>query len=171
MSAATLARLAQELSSREVRFVLIGLWGVNVHAGSGATIFATRDWDLFVPDDASTVLRAWEACAALGLPLWSGDEPRDRPRDLALARTVAERRALIRASDASGFDVDLTLVMSGFDFETVWAARRVFRIEGVEVPVARLRHIVESKAAAGRPKDRLFLATHAEALRALLAKD
>jgi hypothetical protein len=44
-------------------------------------------------------------------------------------------------------------------------------VEGVEVPVARLRHIVDSKAAVGRPKDRLFLATHEEALRHLLKAD
>jgi len=42
--------------------------------------------------------------------------------------------------------------------------------ERYDVPVARLRHIVESKAAAGRPKDRLFLATHEEALRDLLRR-
>ena len=54
------------------------------------------------------------------------------------------------------------------EFDQVWSEKRVFRAEGVEVPVARLRHIVESKAAAGRPKDRLFLATHEEALRELL---
>jgi hypothetical protein len=41
----------------------------------------------------------------------------------------------------------------------------VFEIDGIEVPVASLAHIIRSKAAAGRPKDRLFLATHAEALR------
>ena len=35
------------------------------------------------------------------------------------------------------------------------------------VPVASLKDIVVSKAAAGRPKDRLFLATHEEALREL----
>ena len=45
---------------------------------------------------------------------------------------------------------------------------RMFVVDGVEIPVARLTHIVESKAAAGREKDRLFLATHAEALRQLL---
>jgi hypothetical protein len=49
--------------------------------------------------------------------------------------------------------------MKGFDFETVWAERRQFMIEGVAVPTARL-HIVESKQAAGRPKVQLFLATH-----------
>jgi hypothetical protein len=40
-------------------------------------------------------------------------------------------------------------------------------VEGVAFPVASLGDIVASKAAAGRPKDRLFLATHEEALREL----
>jgi len=40
-------------------------------------------------------------------------------------------------------------------------------VEGVALPVASLRDIVASKAAVGRPKDRLFLATHEEALREL----
>jgi hypothetical protein len=84
---------------------------------------------------------------------------------------VVDTRALVRATDGRTLDVDLTLTMSGFDFETVWRERRLFRAEGVDVPVARLRHIVESKAAAGRPKDRLFLATHEEALRDLLRRE
>lgn len=41
------------------------------------------------------------------------------PRDLHLAETVAMGRALVRASDGRGLDVDLTLVMEGFEFETV----------------------------------------------------
>ena len=43
----------------------------------------------------------------------------------------------------------------------------MFRVEGVEIPVVRLTHIVTSKAKANRPKDRLFLETHAEALKDL----
>jgi hypothetical protein len=58
--------------------------------------------------------------------------------------------------------------MAGFDFDRVWNERREFVVDSVAIPVARLAHIIESKAAAGREKDRLFLATHAEALRQLL---
>jgi hypothetical protein len=43
-------------------------------------------------------------------------------------------------------------------------------VEGVRVPTARLLHIVESKQAAGRPKDLLFLTTHRDALEQLLKK-
>ena len=112
-------------------------------------------------------MRAWDACDAAGLALWSGDEPLDVPHDRLIADAVVARRALTRATRGE-LEVDLTLVMGGFAFEPVWNDRRIFVVDGVEIPVARLAHIVESKAAAGREKDRLFLATHADALRQLL---
>ena len=60
--------------------------------------------------------------------------------------------------------------MKGFEFETVWNERHVFRVEGIEVPTARLRHIVTSKQLAGREQDQLFLTTHKDALEQLLKK-
>lgn len=164
-------RVVAELHAARVRFVLIGVWGANFWARSASTVFTTQDFELLLPLDPDDVLRAWGVCEQAGLRLWCGEEPLDEPRDLALARRVVDSRALVRATDGRTLDVDLTLTMSGFDFETVWRERRSFRAEGVDIPVARLRHIVESKAAAGRPKDRLFLATHEEALRDLLRRE
>jgi len=161
-------RLVQELAQRGVRFVLIGVAGVNYFATDPGTLFTTEDRDLFLPPDPDNLLKAWQACEAVGLTLWCGNEPLDIPRDRVIAEAVASRRALVRASDEYDLRVDLTLVMGGFDFETVWNERRVFIVEGVEVPVARLVHIVQSKAAVGREKDRLFLATHADALKQML---
>jgi hypothetical protein len=54
--------------------------------------------------------------------------------------------------------------------EAVWHERRVFLIEGVHIPTARLLHIIQSKHAVGRDKDRLFLATHKDALEQLLKR-
>ena len=53
----------------------------------------------------------------------------------------------------------------------VWNERLTFLVEAEEIPVARLSHIVQSKAAAGREKERLFLAVHADALKQLLGND
>ena len=61
--------------------------------------------------------------------------------------------------------------MVAFEFDEVWEKRRVFLVDGVEVPVARISHIVRSKSATGREKDRLFLATHAAVLRQMLDDD
>jgi hypothetical protein len=83
---------------------------------------------------------------------------------------VIERRALTRATGENGLLIDLTPVMAGFDFESVWMARREFPIDGVPVPTARLLHIIESKQAAGRPKDHVFLATRYDAREQLLKK-
>ena len=90
------------------------------------------------------------------------------PATACWPQRVVDRRALVRATAPGGLAVDLTLVMSAFDFDQVWSERRRFIMDGVEVPVARLSHIVRSKTAAGRDKDRLFLATHADTLRQML---
>jgi len=165
------ATLLAELDARRVRFLVIGVWGVNCYAKDAGAIFRTLDRDLFLPCDAANLLRAWEACDAAGLEMTCAGEPLDEPRDAWLAGRIVERKALTRATLGTDLVVDLTLVMAGFDFETVWPERRAFVSEGAPLPVARLSHILESKAAAGRDKDRLFLATHAEALRDLLSAE
>jgi len=165
-----LARLARALHERSARSVLIGVGGANFYALGGSTVFMTEDRDLFLPLDPDNLVRCWSACEATGLDLWSGHEPLDSPRDRWLAEGVVERQALTRAT-GEDLQVDLTLVMTGFDFETVWNERRVFTLDDVDVPIARLQHIVQSKHAAGRDKDRLFLATYREVLEQLLRRE
>jgi len=159
--------LVRELGKRSVRFAVIGVAGANYFASAAGVLFTTQDRDLLLPPDPDNLMRAWDACEAAGLALWANGEPLDTPHDRLVADAVVARLALTCATRGD-LQIDLTLVMAGFEFERVWNERRLFIVDGVEIPVARLAHIVESKAAAGREKDRLFLATHAEALRQLL---
>lgn len=163
--------LVSTLSDREVRFVMIGVWAANYYARSGAEVFSTEDRYFFLPPDAGNLLRAWVCSRDEGFTSWGGEEPLDQPLDLHLAKRVVEQRSLTSAIHPTGVVVDFALGMSGFDFDTVWQERRVFRVEDVEVPVARLAHIIESKSRAGRTKDRLFLATYEERLRHMLKDD
>jgi hypothetical protein len=165
-----LAQLARQLAVRAVRYAVIGVSGANLYAPSGQAVFTTDDIDLFLPPNSDNLVNAWAACEQVGLELWLGSEPLDRPRDRWLADRIVERRTLTRATGANDLAVDLTLHMEGFEFELVWVERRVFKIEDVDVPTARLRHIVESKRAAGRDKDKYFLATHKDALEQLLKR-
>ncbi|HEX6884469.1 MAG TPA: hypothetical protein VF530_13925 [Planctomycetota bacterium] len=162
--------LLRSLGGLGVRFVTIGVWGVNLYARDVSFAFVTQDLDLFLPRDPENLLLAWKACEEVGLELRAGTEPLDEPHDLFVAQAVVQRTALTRATDGRGFLVDLTLVMAGFEFDEVWAERRVFQVHGLDVPVARLTHIARSKAEAGRPKDRLFLATHKEMLADLIRR-
>ena len=165
-----IAPLYRALGEHRVRYLLIGVSGANLYVPVPGTTFVTLDYDLFLPLDPTNLLEAWRACERAGLDLWLRDEPLDRPRDLWLAEQMVARHALTRVTGPDDLKVDLTLVMKGFDFDTVWRERRTFVIEGVEVPTARLLHIIQSKHATGRDKDRLFLATHKDALEQLLKK-
>ena len=162
--------LARALAARAVRYVLIGVAGANYYAPGGGARFVTEDYDLFLPPDAQNLVSAWAACEELGMELWLLNQPLDKPRDEWLAKRIVEQRAVTRVAGPEDLQVDLTLVMAGYEFGTVWSGHRVFLTEGVQVPTARLTHIVTSKHAAGRPKDTLFLATHREALEQLLKK-
>ncbi|MEW6074473.1 MAG: hypothetical protein AB1726_17995 [Planctomycetota bacterium] len=168
---ASFVELARALIDLRVCYLLIGVSGANLHAHHAGVVFTTQDRDVFLPPDARNLWRAWQACESCSLELSSAGRPLDQPRDLALAERVVQRLASTSATDRRGLQVDLTLLMAGFTFDEVWRERVAFRLEGVEVPVARLKHIVASKAAVGRDKDRLFLATHAAALRELLDSD
>ena len=84
-------QLVQELGKRAVRFVIIGVAGANYFATAGGLLFTTEDRDLFLPLDADNILRASQACEAVGLTLWCGNEPLDKPRDRFLADAVTAR--------------------------------------------------------------------------------
>ncbi len=163
--------LVKSLAERNIRFVMIGVWGANYYAQHGGHIFATDDRDFFFPPDPNNLVNAWSASSELGYELWSGNEPLGEPLDLWLAERVVSNRANTTAIHPAGIIIDFTLVMAGFEFDDVWSKRKIFRIDDVDVPVARLSHIVESKAKADRLKDRLFLATWEEALRHLLKNE
>ena len=165
------APLARALLDLRVRYLLIGVSGANLHAHSAGVVFTTQDRDLFLPLDARNLLLAWQACESCGLELSSAKEPLERPRDVALAERVVQHSACTNATDGGELQVDLTLVMAGFRFDEVWRERVTYQLADVGVPVARLSHIVASKAAVGRARDRLFLATHADALRELLGAE
>ncbi|MFT5478167.1 MAG: hypothetical protein ACI8Y8_003530, partial [Planctomycetota bacterium] len=157
------APLARALAAHDARYVLIGVWGANFHAHRGGVVFSTQDWDLFMPPEPANLLATWNACRDCGLAISSAGQPLDQPMNHLLAERVIEQLASTQASDDE-LQVDLTLVMAGLDFDSVWDARTRFVLDRIEIPVARLRHIIDSKAATGRDKDRLFLATHEENL-------
>jgi hypothetical protein len=164
------AELVQALERAGTRFVVIGVAGANYHALAGQTLFATQDFDLFLPADAGNELAALEICKRSSFELTANDEPLEEPLDLDLAERIVANLATIRCWRADGLEVDLNLVMAGFDFDEVWSQRVLFTVEGVSIPVARLEHIVRSKRTAGRVKDRLFLEAHRDELERLMKR-
>lgn len=162
--------ILRAFAEASIRFVVIGVYGANYYASATDALFTTDDLDLFLPLDPENTLSAWQGCRQLGYELESGREPLGEPLDAWLAERVVQQRATVGAHGPYGVRVDLTYTMGDFAFDEVWRERRTFRVEEVTVPVASLRRIVESKRRAGRAKDLLFLTSHAESLKGLLAR-
>ncbi|TAJ17828.1 MAG: hypothetical protein EPO68_08820 [Planctomycetota bacterium] len=159
--------LAPRWLAEGARFVVMGVWGANLYARYGGEELHTQDQDLFLPPEPENLLTLWRVAEDLGFELWCGGEPLDRPRDPWLARKVVQRRALTRVLRDGHLPVDLNLVMGDAEFEAVDAQKRMLKVSGQDIPVARLMHIVEAKRKAGREKDTKFLAMHFDALRDL----
>ena len=152
-----LAPLASELAAGSVRYALIGVSAANLYGPAGqARIRRTDDIDLSsFRRIQSTSWRRGTPASGRPSTLWLGRPAPERPRDRWLAERVVERRTLTRASGPNALQIDLTLIMAGFDFETVWKERRDFLIEGVPVPTARLASHRRIEAGRGTTKGSL----------------
>ena len=85
------------LRQRAVDFVVTGVWGANYY--TGGSLFMTKDQDLFLPPDATNLLRAWQACESVGLSLDCNDEPLDAR---IVQKRIPEGRERIVRRDGGG---------------------------------------------------------------------
>jgi predicted nucleotidyltransferase len=133
-----------ELSTRGVRFMVVGMSAALIQGARGAT----EDIDLWFED--LTDRRIGEAAREAG-GLWvSGAFGMNPPR---------------LAGDALSERFDVVTHMSGLgDFASEYGAVRFEDIEGVAIPLLPLRRILASKRAAGRAKDEALIHALEDAL-------
>ncbi len=132
-------RLLVELEARGVRFLIVGMSAALLQGARGAT----EDIDLWFEDLADP--RIGEAVNAAGGIWVSGTFGMTPPRI---------------GGDALSERFDVVTHMDGLeDFATEYRAVRHETVEGLRLPVLPLRRILDSKRAAGRPRD--LAAVHA----------
>lgn len=149
----SLAALARD----GVRFVLVGVGGINFYARTGGEAFATLDVDALLAPTVENLRRAFATLRNLGFEFEAGREPFVDHGDPLVLRRILERGATVSAYHAEGVQIDLMTSISGFDYASLAEDARTFEVAGVPVAVGRLEKLLESKAATGREKDRSFL--------------
>lgn len=136
-----------------VRYVVVGMSGINYYAKSPAETFATLDYDLFLEPTLRNVGQAVRGLTALGFTLGTAEGP-VQGDDLG---TAVRRRKTLVATTPEGLMVELLLAVSGYPFSELAKDAATFTVSGVPVRVGQLRKLLMSKKLAGRPKDRQFL--------------
>ena len=143
----------QRFNRHGVRYVVIGMSGINYYATHSSETFATLDYDIFLEPTLRNVRQAVQSLADLGLLLGTGS---GRFEPGQLTRVVRDRRTLI-ATTTEGVAIELLLEVSGFPFSELLRDAATFTVRGVPVKVGRLAKLLKAKQLAGRPKDRQFL--------------
>lgn len=151
------ARALAALARAGVRFVLVGVGGINFYARSPAQAFMTLDVDALLAPTVENLRRAFRALDELGFAFEAGREPFVDLDDELVLRRVIERGACVNARHAEGVQIDLMTSIAGFDFASLSEDATTFEVAGTPVRVGRLEKLLESKATSGREKDRAFL--------------
>ena len=124
--------LLRELDARGVRFVLVGMGAAILQGATGVT----QDLDLWF--ETLTDPRIADAVRAAGGIYVSGTFGMQPP---TIGGALGDRFDVVTHADGLG------------SFAEEWVATRVVNIQGVGVHVLPLARVLESKRAAGRPKD------------------
>jgi len=117
--------------------MLVGAYAVAAHGVPRAT----GDIDLWVKRSNENAERVWTALKKFGAPL--SDLTKD---DLTSLGTVIQLGVTPRR-------IDILTEITGVEFEEAEAERLVVSIEGIEIPVIGLTHLIKNKKAVGRPQD------------------
>jgi hypothetical protein len=129
--------------------------GMNAAGVYGSTL-SSVDFDFFIRPEPAHLDRARCAFRALGM-----DEAWPQ---VAAGNLIAGGVTDSFTDPGGGPSVDLIVEIDGPTFAEVWADHQVIEFQGQRVCVASLAHIVASKRAANREKDRYALKRLAEDL-------
>ncbi len=124
------------------------LMGLSAAAAYGSTL-ASNDFDFFIRPDPAHLDRARDAFRQLGMT--------ESFPTVASSNLISSEATVRFVDPLGGPFIDLMTHISGPTFDEVWRDRQVRDLGKIRVRVASLEHIVASKRAANREKDRYAL--------------
>lgn len=129
--------MLQCLSEEDVKFLLVGAYALAVHGFPRAT----KDIDFFVwatPENAANLMRA---LAKFGAPMEG------------IAESDFSLEGVIFQIGSSPRRIDIITTIDGIKFDQAYVNRKIFPIEGLQIPVISLEDLIANKRASGRKQD------------------
>lgn len=150
--------ILKKLNASGIKYVVVGLFGINFYSDSAAASFSTNDLDIFIDPTVDNVKKSCNCLKELDMNLCfkTGKETVKKYSDKDLLTVVRERKVIV-ASDQYGIVVELLLQISGLTFAEINNNAEIFNVESAPVRVGKLEDLLLSKRIAGRKKDKLFL--------------
>jgi len=147
------SELMDKFNRGSVKYVVVGMSGINYYASRPQETFATQDFDIFVKPTIGNIEKAIAILKKMNYGLAT---KKGALEDFPIREIVRQKNTII-ATDPYGIVFELILAISGYTFSQMQKDAIVFNVENIPIKVARLRKLLQSKKAAGREKDKLFL--------------
>lgn len=160
-------KVLREFLRKKIRFVLIGVFGINHYADSPEEAYSTLDCDTLIEPSPAQLLKAMRILSKHGYALESGVEPLVQ-LDAWLAKRILEHGAVITARKNGALTMDLVTKAAGPVFSQWWKKRKIFKVEKNLIPVGGLAMLIDSKQKSNREKDRQFLTLYGSQITKLL---
>jgi hypothetical protein len=162
------AEVCKRFEDQRIRYLIVGVFGINFYARQAGQIITTADCDVLLPAGLAILRKALQTLKAMGFVFEAGGEPMPA-LDPAILKGVLRARAVVCAERPDA-RIDICTQIAGAEFEGLWRRHREFVVEGTIIRVGPLQALVKSKRLADRPKDRLFLEQHSEIIDSLLRR-
>ena len=140
-------------NQKGVRYVVIGVSGINYCAKDPSKSFSTQDYDLFLDNTLENLKKAVGVLSRLGFHLAT----KKGSFKLDHLKEIVQRQETVIATNPQGVQIELLLRVSGYVFRELDKDAKIFLADEVPIRVGRLQKLLRSKKIAGREKDRLFL--------------
>jgi hypothetical protein len=157
------------LDQAGVRYLVIGAFGIHLHALRGGVAIPTEDCELLLPREPAALSTARRVLDGLGFALEAAGEPLVEPDEVIVAGLL--RASVVVRATRGDACFDLVIHAPELSLDELWARHRQFVVEGASIRVAPLEALVRSKLAAGRTKDLLFLERFRELIEDLQARE
>lgn len=154
-------RVLKALNQAGVRYVVVGMSGINYYAADPRETFSTMDYDIFLDP---TKVNIEKTLAVLSKQKYTLSTSKGLLDPKNLDQLIEDRNTLI-ATDSFGIMIEFLLQISGYPFSEIFRDAETFRVGNVPIKVGRLNKLIQSKKIADRPKDRLFLKRYQKMLK------
>lgn len=160
-------KILKKLGQEGVRYVVIGVFGINYYADDPGNMFLTQDCDVLIESTRTNVLAALKTLSAEGYSLESNGEPLSGI-DSWLAGKIVEHRAVVTGKKDRILRIDLVLDGGKIPYREWFNNKMVFRAGKSKIYVGSLPQLIQAKENSNRDKDRKFLALYKIQLKEML---
>ncbi|MBL7157507.1 MAG: hypothetical protein ISS92_05040 [Candidatus Omnitrophica bacterium] len=161
------AQLLDKFNKGGIKYVVIGMSGINYYASRAQETFTTQDFDIFVKPTIKNVEKAILVFRKLDYSLIAN---KSTVNNSSIKKIVRQKNTIL-ATDPYGIVFELILAVSGYTFNQMKEDATIFTVQKIPIKVAKLKKLLQSKKIAGRKKDKFFLERYAILLKTKKGED